>query len=289
MADNLSFLRNTLTKIFGISADSVGSFINQLQAAGEISSVDNATVQQHIGSRAHSFVTSALRIASEQSKHKSKAGGNKSGDEEDVKEGLSFTDYLLSETMVDIDLDNLSGTQSELRRKARLNKSNPQRLATQNQQIARDERAAAQQQTGPRASIQRQIADLKLKLAGLQKRLSSMPQTESEEYETFVPVLENEHGEIFEFEDILEESALRQYKRFGNTMKIRYRCATGQRTGKIVSQPSSCAQRKDPLKVRHGRKVMRSKKGTIARKSRITKGKAISKTLTKMNKRLSGD
>lgn len=88
--------------------------------------------------------------------------------------------------------------------------------------------------------------------------------------------------------NILEEAAKRQFKRVGNEIKKRYRCIGGPKSGKLVSQPGKCAQRKEPKKVRQGRKVMRSKKGTIKRKAGITKRKAISRLVTKMNRRLSG-
>lgn len=86
----------------------------------------------------------------------------------------------------------------------------------------------------------------------------------------------------------ITEAAKRQFKRVGNQIVKRYRCLSGPKAGKLVSDPSKCAMRKDPKKVRQGRKVMRSKKGTIARKSQISKRKSISKMVTKMNKRLSG-
>ena len=88
--------------------------------------------------------------------------------------------------------------------------------------------------------------------------------------------------------EILSEAAIRQWKRVGQTMTRKYRCLSGPKAGKLVSDPTSCAQRKDPKKVRQGRKVMRSKKGTISRKARVTKKKAMSKLVTKMNKRLMG-
>lgn len=96
--------------------------------------------------------------------------------------------------------------------------------------------------------------------------------------------------EVFVDKDgnILTEATARQFKRVGKEIKRRYRCLSGPKAGKLVSEPSKCATRKDPKKIRHGRKVMRSKKGTITRKSRISKRKHLSKLVTKMNKRLSG-
>jgi len=88
--------------------------------------------------------------------------------------------------------------------------------------------------------------------------------------------------------DELEESARRQVKRVGSNIKRKYRCSSGKKKGKLVSSPSDCSKRKDPKKVRQGRKVMRSKKGIIKRKSGVTKRRAISKIVARMNARLSG-
>jgi hypothetical protein len=88
--------------------------------------------------------------------------------------------------------------------------------------------------------------------------------------------------------NILSESSIRQWKRVGTEIKKRYRCLSGPKAGKLVAHPGDCAMRKDPKKVRHGRKIMRSKKGTIQRKSKLTKRKQISRMVTKMNQRLAG-
>ena len=88
--------------------------------------------------------------------------------------------------------------------------------------------------------------------------------------------------------NLLTEAARRQFKRIGNEIKKRYRCTSGPKKGKLVAEPGKCATRKEPRKVRQGRKVMRSKKGVIKRKAGITKRKAISQLVAKMNRRLSG-
>ena len=96
--------------------------------------------------------------------------------------------------------------------------------------------------------------------------------------------------EVFVDDDnnIIEEAAIRQFKKQGDKLTRKYRCTSGPKAGKLVSHPCQCGQRKDPKKVRQGRKVMRSKKGTIKRKSAVSKRKHISRLITRMNKRLSG-
>ena len=95
-------------------------------------------------------------------------------------------------------------------------------------------------------------------------------------------VYTDENGEI------LSEAAIRQFKKVGTTIKRQYRCTSGPKKGKIVSSPQACGQRKDPKKIRHGKKVARLKKGVRVRKTTISKKKSISKMVTRMNKRLAG-
>lgn len=102
------------------------------------------------------------------------------------------------------------------------------------------------------------------------------------EYEYCEEIYTDEEG------NVLEEAAIRQFKRFGQVIKKQYRCTSGPKSGKIVASPQACGTRKDPKKVRHGRKVARMKKGLRAMKTRIAKRKQISKMVTRMNQRLAG-
>ena len=88
--------------------------------------------------------------------------------------------------------------------------------------------------------------------------------------------------------EILSEGTVRQYQRQGQSMVKKFRCLAGPKKGKLVSNASDCSKRKDPKKVRQGRKTMRAKKGVIQRKGRVAKNKAMSKLVTKMNQRLMG-
>lgn len=93
---------------------------------------------------------------------------------------------------------------------------------------------------------------------------------------------------VDEHDNVLEESAIRAFKRSGMMLEPKYRCMAGPKAGKIVSHPGDCAHRKDPAKIRSGRKVMRQKGGIIHHKAAISKRKGISKTLVNINRRLSG-
>ena len=93
---------------------------------------------------------------------------------------------------------------------------------------------------------------------------------------------------VDENDEVLTEAAIRQWKRMGSTIIKKYRCLGGVKAGKLVSDPAKCTTRKDPKKVRHGRKVMRMKKGVIGRKTKVAKKRSMSKLVKKMNMRLMG-
>lgn len=93
---------------------------------------------------------------------------------------------------------------------------------------------------------------------------------------------------VDENDNILSEAAVRMFKRFGKEIKRRYRCTAGPKKGKPVADPKMCATRKDPKKVRHGRKVARTKKGIRIRKSKISQRTSMSRMVRRMNQRLSG-
>ena len=91
-------------------------------------------------------------------------------------------------------------------------------------------------------------------------------------------------------EGVLSEAEVkRQFRRYGDNFKRQYRCMSGPKKGRIVTSPNSCGKRKDPRRVRIGKKSARMKKGQRVRKSRFTKRKTQSKRLTRMNKVLRGD
>lgn len=100
-----------------------------------------------------------------------------------------------------------------------------------------------------------------------------------------------EYEEVFvdpTTDKILTEAAVRMFKRKGKEIKRMYRCTTGPKKGKPVSDPKLCATRKDPKRKRIGKKVARTRKGVRIRKTKIAKRTAMSKMVTRMNQRLKG-
>jgi hypothetical protein len=88
--------------------------------------------------------------------------------------------------------------------------------------------------------------------------------------------------------ELISEASIRQWKRTDTGMVQKYRCLSGSKQGNLVKNAGDCATRKDPAKVRQGRKLMRSKKGIVKRKGAITRRTSISKMVTRLNARLMG-
>jgi hypothetical protein len=81
----------------------------------------------------------------------------------------------------------------------------------------------------------------------------------------------------------LDEGAQRAFRRVGNNISQYYRCTSGPKKGKLASDPSKCGQRKDPAKVRHGRKVAQKKGAIRVRKTIAKKKTQVSKRVTQLN------
>ncbi len=93
---------------------------------------------------------------------------------------------------------------------------------------------------------------------------------------------------VDENDNILTEGAKRAFAKRGGKVVKKYRCTSGIKKGKIVSDPKTCITRRDPKKRRIGKKVAREKKGIRIRKTKISKRTSISKIVRKLNDRLMG-
>lgn len=94
--------------------------------------------------------------------------------------------------------------------------------------------------------------------------------------------------ETFTDDEITNEAVVRQMRRYGNTTKLQYRCQDGDKEGRLVSKPSGCGIRKNPNRVRAGKRSSRIRKGERVRKSNMTKRKTLTKNLVRRNKILKG-
>lgn len=81
----------------------------------------------------------------------------------------------------------------------------------------------------------------------------------------------------------------RQFKRYGNKFNRQYRCMSGPRKGRLVTDPMKCGKRKDPKQVRAGKKSSRVRKGERVRKTKLAKRRTPSKMVQRLNKRMRGE
>ena len=54
--------------------------------------------------------------------------------------------------------------------------------------------------------------------------------------------------------EMLEEAAKRQFKRYGNKFVRKFRCYGGPKSGRMVTKAADCGVKKDPFKVRQGKR-----------------------------------
>lgn len=86
--------------------------------------------------------------------------------------------------------------------------------------------------------------------------------------------------------NLLDEGAKRAYRRVDNKITQYFRCTSGPKKGKLASDPSKCGQRKDPKRVRHGRKVAQQKGAIRVRKTMNRKKTQSSKRVAQLNRTL---
>jgi len=99
-----------------------------------------------------------------------------------------------------------------------------------------------------------------------------------------------EECEIDDDDELLTEARVkRQFRRYGDRFKRQFRCMSGPKQGRVVPSPEKCGIRKDPKRIRIGKKSARMKKGSRVRRTLFTKRKTLSKRLSRMNKVLRGD
>lgn len=84
----------------------------------------------------------------------------------------------------------------------------------------------------------------------------------------------------------LTEAAIMAFRRQGTDIKRKFRCTSGEKKGRLVSDPSTCTRRKNPKRMMAGRRISRAVKGIRIRKSKIALRRNTSKMVRSMNKRL---
>lgn len=199
----VGLLKETLVVIFGLEEDTVHRVVRTIKSSTDSIDVRTPNIRSRIGPRAMQYLRNAIEIARHEGteKHENEKNTDKSKKSDispssrrsskktkQKNESFTFTDFLLAETAIDVDLDDAQGSMQELRRAQRLNKASPERVNRENTLKAKQEQRDAQQSSGedPSANVRAKIAKKKVELGGLNRRLNSMnknakPQNDSTE------------------------------------------------------------------------------------------------------------
>jgi len=76
------------------------------------------------------------------------------------------------------------------------------------------------------------------------------------------------------------------YRREGNKIKKRFRCTTGEKKGRLVSDPMTCVKKKSLKRILAGRKIQQKVKSVRIQHAKLSAKKGTSKMVRKMNARL---
>jgi len=189
----LGLLKETLIVIFGLEEDTVHRVVRTIKSSTDSIDVRTPNIRSRIGPRAMNYLRNAIEIARHEGteKHekdksidKSKKSDispssrrrNSKKKKKQKNESFTFMDFLLTETAIDVDLDDAQGSMQELRKAQRLNKTSPERVNRDNLKQAKEEQRDAQQSAGtdPSANVRSRIAKKKIELSQLNRRLNSM-------------------------------------------------------------------------------------------------------------------
>jgi hypothetical protein len=99
-------------------------------------------------------------------------------------------------------------------------------------------------------------------------------------------LIEGEWVHVDENDEILNERAISAFRREGKKMTRKFRCAAGEKKGRLVADPKTCVKRKSMARVLAGRKIAAEHKGLRIRKSKISLKTNTSRMVRKANKRL---
>ncbi|MCK5307707.1 MAG: hypothetical protein KAJ73_03765 [Zetaproteobacteria bacterium] len=205
---------------------------------------------------------------------------------------LSLMEYLLNELTIDVD-PNDPNSLTNVKQSINQAKRNPSAASRQSLKNTKDALSTAQKaENSPTKALDVKIARMKQQIATLQQqkeRISSRPTTESYIVEDLCEIVyTDEHDNIVHEGSILSESAIQAFKRTGNVIKRQFRCTSGRKEGKVVANANECNKRKNPKKVKAGRKAARKNKASRIQKTKVAKQKSISKMVTSLNKKLRG-
>jgi hypothetical protein len=169
-----------------------------IKSSSDSSDIRTPNVRSRIGARAMQYLRNAIEIARhegsekhekdktmDKSKHSDIAQSSRNGRKRKTNESMTFKDFLMIETTIDVDLTDQRGSTQDLRRAQRLNKSNPDRINRETMVKAKQEQRDAQQSAGddPTAHLRAKVAKKKVELSIADKRLNSAKKQQSNQQE----------------------------------------------------------------------------------------------------------
>jgi hypothetical protein len=213
----------------------------------------------------------------------------------------TFTDVLLNEVTLEVD-PNDDTALNKVRKSLQVAKRDPSRAARKALQSAQAAMRVAQaKENSPSKSVDVAIARKRFEIAQLTIKKAQVAARESFEGYEGELLEENEAEMILEneiltqdipatYEELVvfEEGIRRAFKRIANRIKQQFRCTSGRKAGKVVASPNTCATKKDPKRIKAGRKSARLKKSVRIEKTKRAFKKPQTKQLIKMNRRISG-
>lgn len=170
MANNqhTSLLSDTLEQIFGLDNDTSERVLRTIKSSHNSIDVRTYNVRRRIGTRGMKHLHNSIDIATDRGKEKKVS-------KKTTTESITFTEFLLTEVSIDLDLDDAQGSMIALRKAQQQNKMSPDRVNKDNMAKAkREQRNAQQSGDDPTSNIRANIARKKLELGRLNKSLNSM-------------------------------------------------------------------------------------------------------------------
>ena len=111
--------------------------------------------------------------------------------------------------------------------------------------------------------------------------IEALFETYEEEY--IEQLIENDEEK---FAEMVNEAVRLIYRRKGNEIERAYRCLSGTKKGRIVNNPQVCVKKKDIKRSIISKRVNRLHRGARIRKMILSKRKALSKMVCRMNKQI---
>ena len=194
---NIGLAREILTVIFGLDQTISDRVIRTIKNSQHITDIKTNLIRMRVGARSMRYLRNAVEIARHEGsekhvddkiepdkrkemdlepkefrqEHHRKTMHDTGSDEADpnVRETVTFKGYLLNEVTMNIDPES-PDAMSDFRQNSRLMKTSPERYNRQKTVQAKKDRVAATASDTPTAQVDAQIAQLRIRIAQLERR-----------------------------------------------------------------------------------------------------------------------